>query len=127
MLPFSVDLSSGRPVYEQIIFGAKKAILRGQIRPDEPFPSVRQISLELGINPNTAQKAVAALQQQGFVRAIPGIGTVVAPLPEAGGEQGRRLVEGEIERLVVNARACSLGLREVKAALERHWKNLEKS
>ena len=127
LLPFSVDLTSGRAVYEQVVFGAKNAILRGQLRPREPFPSVRQISLELGINPNTAQKAVAALQQEGFVRAIPGIGTVVAPLPEAGGEQRRRLLDEEIERLVVNARACSLELREVRAALVRHWKSLERA
>jgi GntR family transcriptional regulator len=122
-----VDLTSGRAVYEQIVFGAKKAILRGQLQPEEAFPSVRQISQELGVNPNTAQKAVSALQQEGFVRVIPGIGTVVAGLPEGGREQREHLLHEEIERLVVNARACSLELRDVRAALERHWKSLERA
>ena len=43
--------------------------MRGQLRPREPFPSVRQISLELGINPNTAQKAVAALPKTKYCPA----------------------------------------------------------
>lgn len=122
-----MDLTSGRAVYEQIVFGAKKAILRGQLQPQESFPSVRQISQELGVNPNTAQKAVTALQQEGFVRAIPGIGTVVAPLPQGAAEQKERLLREEIERLVVNARACSLELKDVRAALERTWKDLERT
>lgn len=126
LLPFSIDPNRGQALYEQVVFGAKKAILRGQLRPQDPFPSVRQISLELGINPNTAQKAVAALQQEGFIRTIPGKGTVVAPLPKAGEEQRRMILEEQIERLVVDARTGSLRLDEVRAALERCWKGLEK-
>ena len=63
MLPFRIDFHSGEPVYEQVIYAAKKAILSGVLSPGERFPSVRSLSQELKINPNTAHKVVAGMVQ----------------------------------------------------------------
>ena len=78
MLPFSVSLRAGLPIYEQVIYAVTKAAVSGQLRPGDPFPSVRTLSQELKINPNTAHKIVAALIDQGLLAVLPGIGTVVA-------------------------------------------------
>lgn len=126
MLPFSVSFARGLPVYEQLVYGVKKAILCGQLRPGDPFPSVRQLSGELHINPNTVQKAIAALQEEGLLKANPGIGTVVAVAPPATREQRQELLGKEVERLVVNAKQLSLGLDELQQAVAHHWKGLEK-
>jgi GntR family transcriptional regulator len=126
MLPFPVSLAPGSPVYEQLVYSVKKAVLSGLLRPGDRFPSVRQLSSELRINPNTVQKAVAALQEDGLLKALPGIGTVVASAPPATREQRQELLGQELERLVVNAKRLDLGLEELQQAVARHWRRLEK-
>jgi GntR family transcriptional regulator len=124
MLPFSVELAKGLPVYEQLVYNVKKAILSGQLRPGDPFPSVRQLSAELRINPNTAQKAVAAMQQEGLLRVIPGVRTVIANRPPATRGQRQELLGKDVERLVVDAKRLSLGLEELQQAIADHWRRL---
>ena len=120
MLPFLVSLRAGVPIYEQVTYAVTKAAVSGQLRPGDPFPSVRTLSQELKINPNTAHKIVSVLIDQGLLTVVPGIGTVVAggrPTAEA-----RRLViEREAERLVVEAKRSGLSLPDVVAAIRRHW------
>ena len=126
MLPFTVRVDKGQPVYEQLVYGAKKAILSGQLRPGDAFPSVRQLSAELRINPNTAQKAIAALQAEGLLNAIPGVGTVVANLAPGTRSQRERLLGADVERLAVDAKRLSISLEDVQRALAQHWRRLEK-
>jgi GntR family transcriptional regulator len=59
LLPFTVALRPGRPLHDQVVFAVTKAIVTGQLRAGDRFPSVRTLSQELEINPNTAQKVVA--------------------------------------------------------------------
>ena len=47
MLPFSVSIRTGRPLHDQIVFAVSKAIVIGQLRPGDRFPSVRTLSQEL--------------------------------------------------------------------------------
>lgn len=56
MLSFPVELKPGLPITEQVLFAVKKGVVAGQLKPGEPFPSVRVLSQELRINPNTAHK-----------------------------------------------------------------------
>ena len=61
MIPFRLTLQSGVPVHEQVAFAAKKAMISGQLRPGDPFPSVRALSKAMKIHPNTAHKVIAQL------------------------------------------------------------------
>jgi DNA-binding transcriptional regulator YhcF (GntR family) len=83
VIPFRVDFRPGVSLHEQVVYAAKKAMISGQIRPGDPFPSVRFLSEELKINPNTAHKVGRHLMAARLLEAQPGIGTVVAKLPEA--------------------------------------------
>ena len=124
MLPFTVSLRTGVPVYEQVIYAVTKGVVAGQLRSGDPFPSVRALSQELKINPNTAHKIVSALIEQGLLIVRPGIGTVVAdgwPMPAAA---RRLLLEEDAERLVVEAKRAGLSLQGVVAAIRRHWARL---
>lgn len=124
MLPFSIELKTGLPVAEQILFAVKRAVVAGQLRPGDKFPSVRVLSQELRINPNTAHKVVAALVNEGVLVTTPAVGSVVAE-PAAGGRRERaELLGGDLEHLVVEAKKLGLGLDEVQAALAAHWKKL---
>jgi GntR family transcriptional regulator len=61
VIPFRVQFRAGVSLFEQIVYASKKAMISGQLRPGDSFPSVRTLSRELKINPNTAHKIVAYL------------------------------------------------------------------
>lgn len=124
MLPFPVELKPGLPIAEQVIFAAKRAVVSGQLKPGDTFPSVRVLSQELRINPNTAHKIVAALVAEGVLVTTPAVGSVVAA-PEAGGKRERaELLGDELERVVVEAKKLGLTLDEVRTALAAQWRKL---
>lgn len=124
MLPFSIELKPGLPVAEQVIFAVKKAVVAGQLPVGAKFPSVRVLSQELKINPNTAHKVTVALVAEGVLVTTPAVGSIVAA-PEAGGRKERaELLGGEVERLVVEAKKLGLDLSEVTEAVTAHWKKL---
>ena len=121
MLPFSVALQPGLPVQEQVVYAVTRAVISGQLRSGDAFPSVRTLSQQLRINPNTAHRIVAALVDEGLLDVRPGIGTVVRELPAGSTADRRDVLEGAVERLVVAARRVGLSQKDVVAALRRHW------
>src|SRR4051812_38301483 len=124
MIPFRIVLESGIPVNEQVAFAARKAVLSGQMRPGDRFPSVRALSKACKINPNTAHKVITQLIAEGFLDVQPGIGTVVG-VPSNGTRSDRvRLLQHETEQLVVEARRLGLSLEDVQRAIAAHWKCL---
>lgn len=124
MLPFSIELKPGLPVAEQILFAVKKAVVAGQLRPGDKFPSVRVLSQELRINPNTAHKVVAALVDEGVLVTTPAVGSIVADRAAGDRKQRAELLGAEVEWLVVEAKKVGLDLAEVQAAVAAHWKKL---
>ena len=124
MIPFNVDFRPGRSLYEQVVYAAKKAVISGRLRPGDVFPSVRTLSKELKINPNTAHKVVAQLVSENLLETRPGVGTVVAALPQPTAQERTRLLGEEIEALVVEAKKLGIELDDITASLEEHWKRL---
>lgn len=124
MVPFKVKLVPGESLFDQVCFAAIKSILAGELKAGEPFPSVRTLALELKIHPNTAHKVVQHLIQERWLMAQPGVGTVVAPPPKARSGDRKRLLEDEVEKLVVEAMRVGASLGEVKQAVEDTWTDL---
>ena len=124
MIPFRVEFCAGIPVYEQVVYAVKKAVVSGSLKPGDRFPSVRTLSQELRINPNTAHKVVAALVSEGLLEVQPGIGTLVAQGRPATRQQRKELLGGELERLVVETRNLGLELDDLTQALQQHWQRL---
>ncbi|MCI8987318.1 MAG: GntR family transcriptional regulator [Lachnospiraceae bacterium] len=73
-----IDYKDTRPIYEQIVERFKTLILKGAMQSDEQMPSVRNLAMELSINPNTIQKAYAELERQGFIYTVKGRGSFVS-------------------------------------------------
>lgn len=73
-----IDRYSQQPIYEQIIKRFEFLILQEQISLDTPMPSVRSLSQELSVNPNTLQKAYSELERRGLCYTVPGNGRYVA-------------------------------------------------
>jgi GntR family transcriptional regulator len=124
VIPFRVDFRPGISLHEQIVYAAKKAVIARQIRPGDLFPSVRTLSKELKINPNTAHKVVTRLVAEGLLETRPGIGTVVAALPEARSTERTELLGHEVEHLVVEAKKLGIGLEDMFSSISEHWKRL---
>jgi GntR family transcriptional regulator len=124
VLPFSIELKPGLPVAEQILFAVKKAVVGGQLRPGDKFPSVRVLSQELRVNPNTAHKVVAALVNEGVLVTTPAVGSIVAERAMGDRQEKAELLGADLERVVVEAKKLGLTLAEVQAGLGAHWKKL---
>jgi len=125
MIPFRLSFQPGISLYEQVVYAAKKAVVSGQMRHGDPFPSVRTLSKELKINPNTAHKVIARLANEGLLEVRPGLGTVVAALPPSTAGERSRLLRTELEQLVVEAKRLGLRLTDVANALAEHWERLD--
>ena len=121
-LPFSTVIRPGRPLHDQVVFAVTKAIITGQLAEGDAFPSVRTLSQELGINPNTAQKIIGTLSERGLLQVRPGIGTVVAAWHPAESATRRDVMASHIERLVVEAKQLGVSMTEVLDAIRRAWK-----
>ncbi|MFZ0591398.1 MAG: GntR family transcriptional regulator [Bryobacteraceae bacterium] len=125
MIPFRLPFEPGISLYEQVVYAAKKAVVSGQMRPGDSFPSVRELSKALKINPNTAHKVVTSLVAEGVLEVHPGIGTVVAKRAASTAADRGNLLNKELEQLVVEAKKLGLNLDEVTAAFAQHWKRLD--
>ncbi|MDE7016536.1 MAG: GntR family transcriptional regulator [Lachnospiraceae bacterium] len=73
-----IDYKDTRPIYEQVSEKFKLLILKGVLAADEQMPSVRNLAMELSINPNTIQKAYADLEREGFIYTVKGRGNFVS-------------------------------------------------
>ena len=103
MLPFLINLQLGEPIYEQIVRAVKKAIATGQLQTGQQMPSVRVISRELGVNPNTVQKAISRLTDEGVLASHPGQGSFVADRRPSLRSQRLKALQPLIEQLLVEA------------------------
>ncbi len=119
------ELQPGQSIFDQVVFAAKKAFISGEFQAGQAFPSVRALAADLKIHPNTAHKVVQHLIQERFLEVRPGIGTVVAELPEARTGDRKRLLRQEVMELVVEAKRVGLELSEVVQAIESQWAGME--
>ena len=124
MLPFPVTLVPGESPFRQVVYAATKAIVSGDLAHGAPFPSVRDLSQALKINPNTAQKVVAELQRAGLIEVRTGIRTVVSGLRRATAAERRGLLSRELEQLLVEAKRLGLSRDELVDAVSDRWSAL---
>ena len=121
MLPFAVTIRPGESPYRQIVYAATKAVVSGELAPGAPFPSVRELSQALKINPNTAHKVVAELIRDRLLEVRPGVGTVVSNGRRATAAERRALLSSEVEQLIVEARRLGLTKQDVTNAIADRW------
>jgi GntR family transcriptional regulator len=121
---FRFALRPGPSIFDQVVFAATKAFVSGEFQPGQAFPSVRALASELKIHPNTAHKVIQHLIQERWLEVQPGIGTVVAARPHARAGDRQRLLQHEVEQLVVEALRVGVELDEVVDAIETRWAKL---
>lgn len=78
MVFFEIDLKSRTPIYEQIYKKTVELIIKGELKENDQMPSVRALSAEISVNPNTITKAYALLEKDGIIYSLSGRGSFVA-------------------------------------------------
>ena len=99
---FEVDLKSRKTIYEQVVEKVRELIVKGVIGPDQRLPSVRELSRDLTVNPNTVQKAFCELERLGYIYTIAGVGTFARR--QVGGEPDAALLGEAMGRIAEEVR-----------------------
>ncbi|MBZ5749657.1 MULTISPECIES: GntR family transcriptional regulator [Metabacillus] len=105
---FQLDVRSRKPIYEQLVDNIKELIIIRVLKPDEQLPSVRMLSSQLTVNPNTIQRAYRELESQGYLYSIKGKGNFVAAIELMPNEQKLTELKTDLKKLI--AEAVYLGL-----------------
>lgn len=108
----TVDLRKRQLIYEQIVDSVKEQVRRGVLQENDYMPSVRALANELGINPNTIQKAYAELERQGVIQSVPGRGSIVVASADAVRDMQRDKAAAEIRRIAAKSAAAGLTYEE---------------
>lgn len=117
MLPFRVQFRDGMPVSDQLSLAVRRAVLAGELRDGDAFPSVRVMAQGLKMSPATIHKVVADLRDDGFLAVRPGIGMVVT-VPPGSARDGRVALLGPVcDALLREALLLQAPLPEVLEAV----------
>jgi GntR family transcriptional regulator len=120
-MPFTpmLDLATGVPAYRQIIDQVLGAIAAGMLQGGDQLPTVRQLAVDLSINPNTVVRAYRELEIRGILTTQQGIGTFVTTQPVPVDEAARqRQLDHLIGDLLARAGAAGLTADEVVVRLQ---------
>jgi GntR family transcriptional regulator len=116
-----VDPLAPEPLFEQVVLQIKGAVARGEVRPGERLPSVRELARELAINPNTVARAYRELEAADVIASRRGAGCFVKDGASAlkDSERARRLGE-LLQKAVTEGYHLGFDAEEIRAALDEH-------
>ena len=109
-----LDHDTGVPIYRQIISQILYAIARGDLRPGTQLPTVRQLAVDLSVNPNTVIKAYKELEIRGNLETQQGTGTFISDAEvEISPQEKKRLLIALSKNLVGRAGAYGIDIDEI--------------
>jgi len=109
---FTLDYKSRLPIYEQLYKDITRMAALGAIEQGEPLPSVRSLAQELGVNPNTVQKAYQMLEHDGIICSVPGKGSFLSGDVSAISQQ-REIAAEKLNDALQTAADCGISKAEV--------------
>lgn len=119
-MEFRIDSKSGVPFYRQIIEQVKFAVARGDLQPGDQLPTVRQLAVELSINPNTVIRAYKEMEIEGLLETHQGSGTFLTDRrPKVDSLERQRMLDQIITELLARAASYGFSLDEVLAGLHQ--------
>lgn len=125
---FTINTTDSLPIYAQLVRQIKYAIASQALRPGQLLPSVRQLSVELAINPNTVARAYQQLQQEDILESLRGRGLVVRAGATVTCRQMRReLISQRLHTILSEARQSGLAETEITNLVEQHLQSLSSS
>ncbi|MBE6687785.1 MAG: GntR family transcriptional regulator [Ruminococcaceae bacterium] len=117
----NVDFRDRRPIYEQLVESIKDQIMRGILTEDEQLPSVRALAAELGINPNTIQKAYSELERQGITYTVLGKGCFVSIIGSSILEAKKSEILKKLHIAAKEAKDLGIDMAELETAIHKGY------
>jgi GntR family transcriptional regulator len=109
LIQFHLDQKSGVPFYVQLVQQVRQALLFGMLKPGDQLPTVRDVVIQIAVNPNTVLRAYRDLEHDGVVVSRPGLGTfVTANVPTSVARDKYRSLRADLERCIRKAKALGL-------------------
>lgn len=106
--------NSSTPIYEQVNNAIKDLILKNALREDDKLPSVRELALQLTVNPNTISKAYSILEEQGIIVTLKGKGTFISKYAMKNIKNTElSILEEDIKSVIEKALKLNLSLDEI--------------
>jgi GntR family transcriptional regulator len=119
-----INPRSNTPIYQQLVDGVKELVARGILVPGERMPTVRELAVELSLNPNTVAKAFQKLEQEGIIETMRSRGTFVAGRTEVlDMEAARQQLVDLVEKVLVEAYHLGLKREDIKQLFEESLDN----
>lgn len=115
---FQVDVMSRTPIYEQLINQVEQFVLTGILKAGDKLPSVRSLSMELAVNPNTIQKALAELDHRGIIASVPGKGCFVSETAAKALSVSRRSDLKLIREKLIELKLAGVRKEEIQECVE---------
>lgn len=123
MLDFTgLRLQDDTPIYQQLIRHVQLCVVAGSAQPGDELPSRRLLSAQLGVNPNTVQKAYRQLEEEGLLRSFAGSKSVLIFTPQMADDIRSRLLAAAAKGYVSQAKQLGLSADEALAQITQHWK-----
>lgn len=117
---FRLDSHSGVPVYRQIIDQVTGGMAAGALTSGDQLPTVRQLAVDLSINPNTVIRAYRELEIRGVIETQQGTGTFIGEQkPQTDGADRQRRLDQLVGEFVARAGAAGFTVEELVDRLER--------
>ncbi len=117
---FSLDLSSRKPIYEQLYNNVVRLISAGVMKANDRLPPVRTLATKLSVNPNTVSKAYKLLENDGYICSAVGKGSFVSPDLSAQSAE-KRLALDRIEKEVEKGLTSGVTKEELLIIIERFY------
>lgn len=116
---FQLNLKNRKSIYEQIVDGCKEMIVKGEAKPGEKLPSVRDMSAKLTVNPNTIQKAYAKLEADGWIYMVPGRGAFVSETRKDADEKQLNDIYAQLQELISQLVYLGEGREEIQSRIAK--------
>ncbi|QEG00505.1 HTH-type transcriptional repressor YtrA [Stieleria maiorica] len=122
---FSIDVQSDVAIYLQLVRQVKFAVAAGTIRPGQLLPSVRALSNQVALNPNTVARAFNQLQADGVIETLRGRGMVVRDgAVEICRSERETVLNERIGSVLSEAWHAGLSKKQIKTFVEDHLREL---
>jgi GntR family transcriptional regulator len=120
------DSTARTPIYRQLIEQVREAVARGRVEAGDRLPSVRQLSKQLVVNPNTIARAYTELEREGLVHTRPGLGVFIAShQPELSNQARERRLAALIDRFLTEAVHLGFAAEQVTAMLAKRMEQFQ--
>jgi GntR family transcriptional regulator len=123
---FELDVRSRKAIYEQLMDKIKEMIVYGVLQPDEQLPSVRTLSAQLTVNPNTIQKAYRELEREGYIYSLQGKGSFVSSSVEHPNAAMRDEIRAALVKLIAEATYSGLTKTDMTLLFQEAMARIEK-